>query len=360
MDQVLVAGHICLDIIPEIPGEIVLEPGRLFEVGPALLSTGGAVSNTGLCLTKLGVPTTLIGKVGEDPFGRAIREILDAHGEGLGAEGLGSAMTVVEGEHTSYTVVLNLAGQDRTFLHAPGCNATFSSSDVPEEALRNCRLMHFGYPPLLARMFADNGEELVDLFRRAKGHGVITSLDMTLPDARSSSGRADWRRILDRTLPFVDIFAPSLDELLYMLDRPAYEASARIERASIPTKLVDRLAAEVMEMGVRVFALKASRFGLFLRTASDVSSLRLSSEWNGRSLWAPSFQVEVAGTTGAGDATIGGFLMGVLRGMGPEDALTAAVAVGACCCESPDAVSGVRPWPEIEARIRSGWSRVTG
>ena len=49
--DVVVAGHICLDIIPTIPHErIEFEPGRLLQVGPAVLSTGGAVSNTGLAL----------------------------------------------------------------------------------------------------------------------------------------------------------------------------------------------------------------------------------------------------------------------------------------------------------------------
>ena len=44
----VVAGHICLDIIPQfdtlLPGEFasLFQPGRLIEVGPAILSTGGA------------------------------------------------------------------------------------------------------------------------------------------------------------------------------------------------------------------------------------------------------------------------------------------------------------------------------
>ena len=51
----VVAGHICLDITPEFTtggkavGDI-LRPGRLVSVGPATVSTGGAVSNTGLTL----------------------------------------------------------------------------------------------------------------------------------------------------------------------------------------------------------------------------------------------------------------------------------------------------------------------
>jgi hypothetical protein len=74
-------------------------------------------------------------------------------------------------------------------------------------------------------------------------------------------------------------------------------------------------------------------------------------------MWAPCFCVDVAGTTGAGDAAIAGFLTGLLRDLSPEQALTAAVAVGACNVETADAVSGVRPWEEMWLRVMSGWER---
>ena len=64
------------------------------------------------------------------------------------------------------------------------------------------------------------------------------------------------------------------------------------------------------------------------------------------------------GTVGAGDATIAGFLAGLLKGETIEGALTAGVAVGACCVETPDATSGIRPWETTQARIASGWDRL--
>jgi len=81
------------------------------------------------------------------------------------------------------------------------------------------------------------------------------------------------------------------------------------------------------------------------------------SAWADRELWAPCFQVDVVGTTGAGDATVAGFLGGLLRDLAPEDVVTAAVAVGACNVEASDALSGIRPWEETMARVRAGWPR---
>src|SRR5690606_22546680 len=69
------------------------------------------------------------------------------------------------------------------------------------------------------------------------------------------------------------------------------------------------------------------------------------------------YQVEATGTTGAGDCTIAGFLMGILRGARPHEALQGAVAVGACNVERTDATSGVPPWSDVERRMEGGWQR---
>ena len=67
----VVAGHICLDIIPLLESEVAFSPGQLVEIGPAILSTGGPVSNTGLALHRLGIDARLMGKIADDQIGRA-------------------------------------------------------------------------------------------------------------------------------------------------------------------------------------------------------------------------------------------------------------------------------------------------
>ena len=79
--------------------------------------------------------------------------------------------------------------------------------------------------------------------------------------------------------------------------------------------------------------------------------------WADRELWAPCFQVDVVGTAGSGDATIAGFLSALLRDMTPEQAVNAAVAVGACNVEAADTLSGVRSWDETLRRMAAGWPR---
>jgi sugar/nucleoside kinase (ribokinase family) len=154
----VVAGHICLDIIPYMPPldlQAVLKPGALIEIGAAVLSTGGPVSNTGRNLHTLGIKTRLMGKVGDDAFGHIILDLIRAQDVDL-AQG----MIVVPGEVSSYSLVISPQGMDRAFLHCAGANHTFSADDVDYDILRQARLFHFGYPPVMERMYVNDGEQL--------------------------------------------------------------------------------------------------------------------------------------------------------------------------------------------------------
>ena len=105
--------------------------------------------------------------------------------------------------------------------------------------------------------------------------------------------------------------------------------------------------------------------GLRTATTSDLPRIEAlgrarpsnAAAWADKELWTPCFNVDVVGTAGSGDATIAGFLSALLRDMSPEEAATAAVAVGACNVEAADTLSGVRPWDETMQRVASGWQR---
>lgn len=364
---VAVAGHICLDIIPALREassglERLLVPGKLVDVGAATLSTGGAVPNTGLALHRLGVPVRLIGKVGTDPLGNVVRSLLDHVGEGL-SRGL-----VTGPAPTSYTVVISPPGTDRIFLHCPGANDTFGPEDVGEPVLHEAGLLHFGYPPLMRRMYERGGEELAVLLQRGKAAGVTTSLDMARPDPDADAGRVDWAALIARVLPFTDVFLPSFDELLFMLDRPRLERiqarhGARIAAGAEP-ELLDELAARLLAAGAAVVGIKLGDRGIYLATTRSRERLALAGrarpapDWLGRQLLAPCYCAHVVGTTGSGDCTIAGLLAGLVWHMSAEKALNMAVAVGACSVEQADATSGVPDWAVIEARQVAGWPRL--
>jgi sugar/nucleoside kinase (ribokinase family) len=364
--EAVVAGHICLDIIPTLAGDdISFAPGRLIEAGKAMLATGGPVSNTGLALHKLGVSTRLMGKVGDDLFGQATLQVLESFGHGLA-----SGMVIAPGEASSYSVIINLPHTDRIIIHAPNSNDTFGADDVRYDLLETAGLLHFGYPPLMVHMYQNAGAELVDLFRRAKACGVTTSLDFSLPDPESAASRVDWRQILSATLPYVDVFLPGVEEMLQVLQRPLCEKlSSKAGSAGlldlVTPEVISDMGRTLLDMGAKVVGLKAGQRGLYLRTGTVEQLEHMGRAqpthpltWAERELWAPCFATQVVGTTGAGDATIAGFLLGLMRGMTPVATLSAACAVGACSVEAVDAVSGIKSWPATLERIAAGWPRL--
>jgi len=366
----VVAGHICLDVLPsldQVPREQfdkMFLPGRLTQIGPVTLSTGGPVSNTGLSLHKLGIATQLMGKVGDDLFGQAVRQIVAGYDPQLAA-----GMVVDKSVDTSYTIVLSPDFMDRVFLHHSGANDTFTEDDVRYDLLSGVSLFHFGYPPIMRSMFVDEGAHLAELYRRARATGVTTSMDMAVPDPTSAAGKADWRRILGGTLPNVDVFLPSIDEMLFMVRRKTYDelVAAAPDGDFLPLltpALLSDLSQELIDMGARVVGLKLGHRGFYVHTA-DAAMLRDMGRacpgdlaaWADQELWTPCLMANFVGAAGSGDATIAGFLAALLRDLPLAEAVTSAVAVGACNVEAADTLSGVRSWAETQQRLADGWQR---
>jgi sugar/nucleoside kinase (ribokinase family) len=371
-EKVVVAGHVCVDITPVFPerahglaDEALLAPGRLLHMRGVNVSPGGAVANTGLALRLMGADALLMGKVGDDALGGLLLGILEKHGARDG-------MIVSGDAATSFTVVIAPPGVDRMFLHDPGANDAFSFDDLDIGAIREARLFHFGYPPLMRRMYRDGGAELARMFRAVKGMGVATSLDMADVDPASEAGRADWGGILAATLPHVDVFAPSAEELCYMLDRDLYERWRREAAADggegagwagPPIRDVARLAGAAAALGAKVVLVKCGAAGFYYRTAPAAgmagfcAALGLAPEsWGGREGFEPSYVPDrVASATGAGDTCIAAFLASALRGYGLAESLRLAAAQGACCVSEHDALGGLLTLEALDEKIRSGW-----
>lgn len=361
--DVIVAGHICLDIIPTIPasGETAINriflPGKLINVGDAAVSTGGPVSNTGIALKKMGLNVAFMAKVGQDDFGELIMKRLAAAGN---ADGILHSTE----ESSSYTVALAPPGIDRIFLHHPGTNNTFSSHDVNFDMVRQARIFHLGYPPLMQKLYENDGAELIQIFRQVKAAGITTSLDLSLPDLNSPSGQVNWLRILEKVAPDVDILLPSIEEAFFMLEKDAY---LRLKQQAGSKELIDfispeiftRLSGRLLELGAKIVALKTAHRGFYLRTASLARLQNMGNtppydlqNWADREVWCPAFRVaQIGSATGSGDSSIAGFYAGYLRGYSLEKTLKFANCLGYQNLHALDALSGIKTWDETRAMV---------
>jgi sugar/nucleoside kinase (ribokinase family) len=363
--DVMIAGHLCLDVIPQFPDTgdkdiaSIMRPGKLVNVSSAKISTGGPVSNTGLNLKKLGLNVCFCSCVGDDQFGKIAIDILSDKGN---ADGI----SIRHGTTSSYTIVVAPPGIDRIFLHNPGTNDLFTADDLNVEMISKSKHFHFGYPPLMKRMFSDCGKELVKIFRIAKDAGATTSCDMTLPDPASESGKANWRTILEELMPYVDIYVPSIEETFYMLYpeeflemKAAYNNSELIDY--ICPEKYSMISNEILEMGAGMVTLKSGHRGFYIRTGSAERIAKFGAgkpadiyNWADRELWSPAYKVDtVASATGSGDSSIAGLLAGFIKGLTIERSLKYAVCLGYQNVQVLDAVSGIKDWNRTTHLIRS-------
>jgi len=369
-DKVIAAGLVCIDIAPIFEtGKVndvskILSPGKLTEVGAADIHTGGSVANTGLAMKILGADVSLMGKIGDDEFGRMVLGILDQYDASEG-------MIVDRDSSTSYTVVLVIPGVDRMFLHNPGANNTFSKEDLDFDKIKEAGLFHFGYPTIMESMYTDNGRELTEMFKAVKETGCMTSLDMSSVDENSKSGKADWRTILQNTLPYVDFFLPSVEEICYMLDKEKYqELQVRAKGGDITSVLsieedVVPLAEEILAMGCKFAMIKCGAAGFYYQTKDAAAFAELEecsgldfSSFAGKAGFEKSYvPKEVVSGTGAGDTTIGAFLTAMVKGYSFKRCLQLAAATGASCVEAMDALGGLKSFEELIAKIDAGWEK---
>ena len=107
----------------------------LFEANP-----GGAPCNVLAMLRKLDRSVAFIGKVGDDIFGRMLRDTVRT--VGIDDTGL-----LTDGQaRTTLAFVKTLPGGDRdfSFYRHPGADMMLRAEELPVDIIQNTRILHFG------------------------------------------------------------------------------------------------------------------------------------------------------------------------------------------------------------------------
>lgn len=363
----IIAGYLCMDMIPEFPGHELstgiscfLKPGKLIEIEGLEFNLGGVVANTGLAMKKFGKKVYLNGLIGNDFIGEIAKNMLDKYG-------LAEGIKITELAGTAFGIVLAPPDVDRIFLESPGCSKIFDIDFIDFKAVSESRLFHFGYPPLLREFYLNEGKQLQDMFAKVQQMGVNTSLDFSLPDLQSDSGRQDWLQIMKGVLPLTDIFVPSLEEVLQIMKPDEY---ARIISSAgnseiidlIPISIIRDIGRTIIDLGAKVLLIKAGHRGIYLLTG-DVSPLNQKegfnlsgANWNHRELWCDAYPVDaekVINATGAGDTAAAAFLSAILDGLMPETALKLAAIAGRNNLYCRDIYLEISEWQEMELELTS-------
>src|SRR2546421_6928985 len=163
---IIVADHVCSPIA-HLP-----QAGELVLADQLLLTIGGCAANVAVDLVRLGVQTAVVGRVGGDVFGRVVADLLREQRVDV------SLVQVTPGVDTSQTLIVNVGGEDRRFIHTFGANAKFRAADIPIDQATHCRVLYLGGYLLMAGVQAD---ELAAVFAAARQAGAKTVLDVVTP-----------------------------------------------------------------------------------------------------------------------------------------------------------------------------------
>ncbi len=299
---IIVADHVCSPIA-HLPAA-----GELVMAERLLLTIGGCAANAAVDLAKMGVRAAVVGRVGGDVFGKVVADMLRGHGVDV------SAVTVSPKADTSQTLIVNVAGQDRRFIHTFGANGEFRAADIPMELVKQCRVLYLGGYLLMPNVRQD---ELIPVFAAAQKAGAKTVLDVATP------GPAEYLSRLERLLPHVDVFLPNNHE------------------AELITGQTDPLRQA--ELFRRLGA------GTVVITLGSDGAVLVSAEAR---LRAGVFSVPFVDGSGGGDAFDAGYICGLLNDYSAEDCLRVASALGASCVRAIGTTPGVFTRPECEAFLR--------
>jgi len=171
-------------------------------------NSGGAPCNVLAMLQKLGKSTAFVGKVGDDLFGRQLRDVAEQAGIDL------THLVMDPAAHTTLAFVQTFANGDRdfSFYRDPGADMLLTADEVPEEAIANSRIFHFG---TLSMTHAGVREATKKAVACARNAGAIVSFDpnlrpplwANLEEARSQIawglGQCGVLKIADNELEFM-------------------------------------------------------------------------------------------------------------------------------------------------------------
>lgn len=296
---IIVADHLCA------PLERLPDAGELLLTDRLELSIGGCASNVAVDLSRLGVKVGLAGRVGDDVFGRFVAERLTAEGIDCGA------LTYSETSPTSGTLVINVQGEDRRFVHQVGANAEFTGAEVAAELIRSSRVLYLGGYCLNDSPTAD---QVASLFRIAREADVTTVLDVVIP------GTGNYWPMLEPVLPLTDVFLPNNDEARMITGQSEPREQAEIFR----------------EAGAETVVITQGGAGALLMSSAG-------------GLQAGTHAVEMIDGTGSGDAFVAGYIYGLLQGGDLAACLRSGSALGANCVRFTGATTGTLGADELTA-----------
>lgn len=318
--RVLVVGSINMDLVATVErapaaGETVL--GNTFQ-----RTGGGKGANQAVAAARLGATVEMVGKVGNDPFGR---ERL----QGLRAERVGTRCVAVEpGVPTGVALItLERSGENRIIV-VPGANGQLSPADVARAA----SLSLFDWAQIVLVQLEIPPATVAAVLEQATKHSVPVVLNPA-PAPAEPFPDSWWSQ--------VSVIVPNRSEAALL--------------SGVPTDTpegVEKAARALLAKGVRRVVITAGREGAFVLGSEPEDGLTRTNDGQGQ--WIPAFPVEPVDTVGAGDTFCAALATGLAAGETLLSAARFAAAAAAIAVTRPGASASAPTRAEVERFLESG------
>lgn len=281
MKPIIVFGSINMDLVAKTPRLPVA--GETLQGYQFFTAPGGKGANQAVASAQLGIPTYLVGRLGNDDFGNQLRH-------GLQAAGVHTDGILVDDAASSGVAVIAVddAGENNIII-IPGTNGRVNQQDV---------------------------ERLTYLLAGAAA--LLLQLEIPLPAvlaAAQAARKVGVPVILDPAPAQGDIL-PELYSLVNIITPNEVEASQLVGFPVDGQEAAAKASAELRQRGVSTVIVKLGAQGVFCATEKET-------------FFVPAFSVQAIDTVAAGDAFNGGLAAALAEGRPLREAVLWGAAAGA-------------------------------
>jgi ribokinase len=306
--SIVVVGSVNLDLV--CTGKKIPVPGETVTGDKFQTFHGGKGANQAVAVGRLGHPVSMIAKVGDDDFGKRLRQGLrDA---GVNVRSVGTALGAASGVAL---ISVDRKGQNSITV-IPGANGTLMPKDL-ESCLPQLRSAGIILTQLETPL--ETVEQLCGLAQR---FGVPLMLD-------PAPARALSRKILQQ----VTYLTPNEAEACALRGIPYRDLNQAAAR---------ECAEELLGKGPSNVVVKMGGRGAFVATKDGLRRM------------VPSFKVKVVDSTAAGDAFNGGMAAALMRGSAIEDAVRFGAAVAGVAVTRAGAQPAMPSEEEVQQLMKQG------
>ena len=193
----------------------------LFEANP-----GGAPCNVLAMLKKLGKSCAFVGKVGDDMFGRSLRDTVASIGIDTGSLLFDKEIPTT----LAFVQTFENGDRDFSFYRSPGADMMITASEIPDDVIKGARIFHFGTLSMTHDKVREATKKAVAI---AKENGCLISFDPNLRPPLWGS-LDDAREQMEWGLSQCDILKIADNEIEFLSGSADFDEGARYLKKNFP------------------------------------------------------------------------------------------------------------------------------